>query len=98
MKRTISVVSLAVISQMFSGCSDDNEVDRTLDCGELCDRYSDCVTDIDVTECTDHCEDQADIHPNIEQAVDTCEDCLDDRSCSEQAACVSSCELVPVPR
>jgi hypothetical protein len=97
MKRITAVAIIALISEVLFACSDDNEADRTLDCAELCKRYSDCVTDIDVTDCTDHCEDKADAHPNIEQAVDQCEDCLDGRSCNEQAACVSSCELVPVP-
>lgn len=97
MKRIKAVAIVGVICQLLAGCDNDNVIDRTLDCGELCDRYSDCVTDIDVTDCTDQCEDRADAHPDIERAVDACEDCLDDRSCDEQAACASSCELVPLP-
>jgi hypothetical protein len=98
MKQISVVAIIAVVFQGLFGCSDDNEIDRTLDCAKICKRYSDCVTDIDVSDCTDYCEDQADAHPNIERAVDKCDDCLDGRSCDEQAACVSTCDLVPIPK
>jgi hypothetical protein len=97
MKLVMVGLTSALTCKLLLGCSNDNEVDRTFDCREICDQYSDCVTDIDVTECTDHCEDEADAHSNVEQAVDTCEDCVDGRSCDEMASCIPACELVPVP-
>lgn len=97
MKRIMIGPITALICQLAFGCSNDNEIDRTFDCGEICAKYSDCVTDIDVTDCTDHCEDQAEANPDIERAADACEDCLDGRSCAEASACIPSCELVPVP-
>ena len=55
----------------------------------------DCSTEIDVQECSDHCEDAADAHSNIEEAADACEECLDNRSCDEVASCIPACKLVP---
>lgn len=96
MKRFIALITVSLVGYGLVGCSDDSEVDRTLDCGSICSRYSECVTDIDVTECTDYCEDQADANPDIEKAVDKCDDCIEDKSCAESTACFSSCSLVPV--
>jgi hypothetical protein len=97
MKRIMAAALAVFFGQLLFGCGDDNEVDRTFDCGSICARYSDCVTDIDLTECTDHCEDEADRNPNIEQAVDACDDCIEGRSCAEAAECIPDCALVPVP-
>jgi hypothetical protein len=84
-----------LVGQLMFGCGD-NEVDRTFDCGEICAKYNHCVNEIDVTECIDHCEDEADAHSNVEQAADACEDCLDGRTCDEVASCIPDCELVPI--
>jgi hypothetical protein len=96
MKRTMALSVAAVLCYVVSACSSDNEADRTFDCGSICAKYSDCITDIDLTECTDYCEDQADANPNIEAAADACDDCIEDRSCAEATQCASTCKLVPI--
>lgn len=96
MKRLIACMFAALLGHGLVACGDDNEVDRTFDCGSICSRYSECVTDIDVTECTDYCEDQAEANPNVEQAADECDDCIEGKSCAESSSCVADCSLVPV--
>ena len=101
MKQLMTLVFLSA-TLAVAGCSSDNslieEANNTVDCAQICDSYSDCVTDIDVTECTDYCEDQADSSEATEDRVQSCEDCLDDKSCSEAAvSCWDNCAFVPVP-
>lgn len=100
MKHFFSLVCLSATLAVV-GCGSDNslveEANNTIDCGQICDRYSECVTDVDVSECTDYCEDEADANENVEDRVDNCEDCLDDKSCSEAAlSCWDNCAFVPV--
>jgi hypothetical protein len=83
------------------GCGDDDpveEVDQLADCTELCSRYSECVAEIDVTACTDTCEDLIELSPSVGKEADICEDCLDDRSCAEIEAggCFDSCPVIPL--
>lgn len=94
MKRFMIAPITFLVGQLMFGCGD-NELDRTFDCGEICAKYNHCATEIDVQECTDHCEDEAEAHSNIEEAADACEDCLDNRSCDEVASCIPACKLVP---
>lgn len=96
MKRLV-FASLAglFVSPVIFACGADDEISRTVDCAEICSKYSECLTDIDTTDCTDYCEDQADANESIEQAAADCEDCIDDRSCAEATQCIPSCALVP---
>jgi hypothetical protein len=96
MKRLIASIIVTLLGHALLACGDDNEIDRTFDCGSICSRYSECVTDIDVGECTDYCEDQAEADPNVEQAADACDDCIEDKSCAESSACIPDCSLVPI--
>jgi hypothetical protein len=96
MRRLIGLMTAAVLGHVLLACSDDNEADRTFDCGSICSRYSECVTDIDVSECTDYCEDQAEADADAEAAADACDDCIEDKSCAESSACISDCSLVPI--
>jgi hypothetical protein len=73
------------------GCTD--EVARTVDCGEVCSRYSDCIKEIDVTACTAECEDQADADASYESRASTCEDCLDGKTCMEAESCWATCPV-----
>ena len=76
-------------------CGGDDEVRNTVDCAEICGRFSECVTDIDVTACTDECEDRADADDLIADRADACEECIRGRSCAEAASCWSDCPVVP---
>ena len=83
------------------GCGDDDpieELEQVVDCFEICDRYEDCVEEIDVSACTDACEDMIEVSSDVRRRADDCEDCLDDRSCAEieAAACWDDCPVVPL--
>lgn len=91
----------AGLALLTPGCGDDDpidEVDQRVDCLEICDRYSECVEEIDVTACTDACEERIDVEPGLEAQADQCEDCLDNRSCGEieDAGCFDNCPVVPL--
>jgi len=73
---------------------------ETADCIEICSRYSACVTNIDVTECADICEDRVDQDDRIREAARNCEDCLERGSCPETTQCFEpgmECPLAIVP-
>lgn len=77
------------------GCDD---ADEAFDCLAICDRYSECVSDeYDVDECADRCEMNADEDANFADKADSCEACIDDRSCVEAAfPCAAECSgIVP---
>ena len=72
-----------------AGCS---EVDERFDCAQICSRYSDCFdANYDVGACRNRCESNADNEPGFADKADSCETCLDDRSCSGSFACTSEC-------
>lgn len=66
-----------VIALAFSaGCV--NEIDRAVDCNNICERYQDCLPgDQDEASCRDRCNDQ----PTGE--ADACDACLDASACGE---------------
>ena len=84
-----TLLAALVISIFGFGCG----ADAALDCANICDEYSDCLSDqgqnIDVTECADRCEDQSDDNQAFQDAADTCDDCLSENedmcsNCSQQ--------------
>lgn len=78
-----------VFTFVTGGCS---EVDERFDCAQICSRYSDCFdASYDVDACTNRCESKADTEQGFADKADTCETCLDDRSCSGSFACTSEC-------
>ena len=65
----------------------------TVDCLQICNRYSECVTDIDVTECTDLCEDASDNDDAVRAQANRCEDCLNGGACAEIQGCFDDCPV-----
>jgi hypothetical protein len=92
MKYIKGALGYAILLALPMSCDD------TIDCFQICNTYSDCVTNIDVTECTDLCEDRIDDSANMEASAERCEECIDDRACAEidQAGCFNDCPVVPV--
>jgi hypothetical protein len=89
-------VAVAVVSLLASvvGCSEAaDEVTNTIDCGEVCERYSDCFdADYDVEGCIDRCENSADASEDKERRLEMCDACIDDRSCSSATFnCTDDC-------
>ena len=97
MRKALACVFLSGVVFAVVGCGDDpvEEVDMRLDCQEICDHRDDCVTETDVSECVSYCEERADENPLTEDAVEACNDCLDDTNCTEALACWSACAAVP---
>lgn len=93
---------LSALCLPFAACGDEgplDEIDQVTDCLNICERYQDCVdSDVDLTACTDACEDLAEIDEETQLELDRCDDCLDDRSCQEidDAACFDNCPVVPL--
>lgn len=68
-----------------------------IDCFEICSRYNECVERIDVTECTDLCEDRSDASDAVRDQANRCEDCIEAGACPDIEGCWADCPVVPVP-
>lgn len=81
------------------GCSEAaDEVTNTINCHSVCERYQDCFdADFDVDGCTDRCEDDADASENRQERLESCNSCIDDKSCSDATfSCATQCAgIVP---
>ena len=102
-RKTVLMKSSALVGVLLLAfaCGDEDpvdEVDQVVDCLEICERYDDCVEEIDLTACTDACEDRIEVDSELAEVADECEDCLDDRSCGEieTAGCFDECPVVPL--
>ena len=73
-----------------------DEVKNTVNCSVICDRYDDCVKDIDVVACADKCEDKADNDKSYAVAAQRCEKCASGKACNEASGCWADCPVVPV--
>ncbi|MCB9537372.1 MAG: hypothetical protein H6704_14055 [Myxococcales bacterium] len=93
---TILVAALAVGGATACGEAAD-EANEVINCAQICETYQDCVdSDLDVSDCTDRCEDRIDDDDDGRARAQMCEDCLDGRSCAEGVACTPDCAgLVP---
>jgi hypothetical protein len=84
------VLTLAALG----GCSDTvDEITNKIDCHSVCKRYADCFnSDYDVSGCSDRCENSADSDDDRQRKLRTCDDCIDDRSCTAATfACADDC-------
>jgi len=75
------------------GCSDAKNV---VSCAEVCDKYKSCInSDYDVASCTSKCEDKANDNADRQQQLDSCDSCIQDRSCSGAVFnCTTECATV----
>jgi len=89
-----ALMGIAVVA-----CKDDpiQAVDRATDCPMICDKYKDCIggEDYDTDACNDRCTDMT--SDSESDKISTCEDCLDDRSCTGSVFnCTTECAgIVP---
>jgi hypothetical protein len=85
----VSLFTLIIASAVTApGCSD---VENAYNCDQICDRYRDCFdTSYDASECQSRCETKAEDAAFADKA-ESCEACIDDRSCSGSFACVDEC-------
>lgn len=95
----ILALSVSLSGLAFIGCSDTiDEITNTISCHSVCDRYSECFNaDYDVDGCTDRCENDASSDEDREARLKSCNDCIDERSCTGAAfACADNCAgIVP---
>jgi hypothetical protein len=93
--RFHGVVSGLFLAGAFAliGCSEAaDEVSNTVVCHSVCERYKDCFdSDYDVEGCTDKCEDDADASENREERLESCNSCIDGKSCTESFSCGAEC-------
>jgi hypothetical protein len=99
MKRSLILAAVAVLGALASlasvGC---DKVDEAFDCQQVCTRYRDCYdSSYDVSGCESRCRTNAANDPSVQQAADTCDSCIGDKSClSATFNCASSCgSIVP---
>jgi hypothetical protein len=93
--------AIFVAAMVSGGCGDEDPIDeleQVADCGEICGRFDECLSDIDFTACTDACEDRIEVDIRMAEQANTCEDCLDGRTCAEveAAGCFARCPVVPL--
>ena len=100
MKAFIGAVFVLAIG-LAAGCSGDDEdepslIDEVVDpnCADICNSFDACVRDIDVGVCVDQCDDATEVEAVGDQA-ERCEDCLDDKSCTDASLCWFDCVSVP---
>jgi len=82
-------------------CGDDgnevqDEIEGTVDCAAICNKYNTCESDVDETGCIDLCEDTADESEAGENAAEACEDCLDGKTCEQAESCWAGCPVAVV--
>jgi hypothetical protein len=97
-----ATLAVAFVGALVAGaCGDEDpveEVEQLADCAEICGRYGDCIESIDLTACTDACEDRIEADRAVGARARSCEDCLDGRTCAEveSAGCFEECPVVPL--
>ena len=82
----------AALLASTSGCS---AIGEAIDCDQMCNQLQVCVDgDLDVSRCTNRCEDKAD-NDALREQLDDCTDCLDrDYACAEIPEHCSACQAV----
>jgi hypothetical protein len=64
-----------------AGCGNGDE---EVDCFQLCRNYDDCVSSIDVNECTSTCSVDVGL---FEREARLCQQCIGNLGCGDQATC-----------
>jgi hypothetical protein len=86
-------LAFASLALMFAaaGAACDS-IDRSIDCHKICDRWKECAdSNYDASSCASRCEDKAGDDDDYDKKADTCESCLEDKSCGESIGCAGSC-------
>lgn len=92
--RLIRAAALALVfGNSALGCSDAKNV---ISCADVCDKYKSCInSDYDVASCTSQCEDQANDSASRQKQLDSCDSCIEDRSCTGAVFnCTTECASV----
>ncbi len=89
MRITFLLFALALTS-FGLGCA---EIDQTVDCSDVCNRYQSCYdASYDTMACRNRCETFVDANAGNSRAANDCDTCMDDRSCvSAVFTCGGAC-------
>ena len=84
------IAAFALLASLFIGCF--GQIDQSLDCSNVCNRFEECFdSDFDTETCKDDCRENAKDDQDFADQVDACENCVDDRSCTEDFSCIDEC-------
>jgi len=92
--RLIPAAALTLLlGNLALGCADAKNV---VSCAEVCNKYKSCInSDYDVASCTTQCEDKANDSASRQDQLDSCNSCIEDRSCSSAVFnCTTECASV----
>ncbi len=84
-----------LLAVMVSGCG---AIDSAADCQSICDRYKTCFdSTYDTTSCASRCRADSNTNADHKRQADTCNACIDSRSCASSTFnCAASCgSIVP---
>ncbi len=83
MVRIILPAALALVLASAIGCSD---AENVITCHDVCSRYKDCFNeDYDVESCTNSCQADANGSDDKQARLNSCNACIDDKSCASAA-------------
>jgi hypothetical protein len=88
-------LALGIALASTSSCS---SVEHAYDCNQICGRYQECFdASYDTGTCESRCRDHASDDNDYGNHAESCQSCIDDRSCAGATfACASECAgIVP---
>lgn len=93
MFNKLELFALVAMASLMDACSAAEQIESHVECGQICDRYSECYdSDYNTEECTNECNASYDEDPKYFEKIDSCEACIDDKSCSEGTfSCADKC-------
>lgn len=92
--RKIAILFFLAAGPFAIGCSNPvTEIDESVDCMDLCERYRSCFdADYDTGACRERCNGLVDADGGRPRAANDCDTCLDDRSCTSAVfTCNTEC-------
>jgi hypothetical protein len=92
MKRLRLTFVLCFASSFAAGFVGCDKADAIFDCQSVCSRYRDCFnSSYDVSKCRNDCRASSEQDSNFRQKADSCEKCINDKSCAGTFACAAEC-------
>lgn len=90
----IAFALFSLVSMAFAaGCDPVTQIDQSVDCRDVCNRYQSCFdASYDTAACRNRCEGLVDADGGNPRAANDCDTCIDDMSClSAVFSCQSAC-------
>jgi hypothetical protein len=94
-KTWITLLGLCLAGALTAGC---DHITNAIDCHGICQRYADCFDkSYDTGACENRCKGNANSDKDQMSKVEQCNDCIDDKSCSDATfKCAVQCTgIVP---